>query len=295
MNHSAFSTFCGTTACTTTLMILAPVLVRPRTAYCETNLPDVIPPESTGNITLTVLYDNHRYSEHLETGWGFSCLVEGLEKTILFDTGGNGAILLHNMEKLGVKPDDIDIIVLSHNHYDHTGGLRAFLAENHNVTVFVPVSFPERLKSRLRDVGASVVSVSHGCGICEGAQSTGEVGTRVREQALCINTINGLFVVTGCAHPGVLQIVQVARELSPAGVCGVMGGFHMKGFSAKKIGRIIDGLRETGISVALPCHCSGDLTRQMMRQSFKGEYRDIGVGATVQFTLEALPKTKRRD
>jgi 7,8-dihydropterin-6-yl-methyl-4-(beta-D-ribofuranosyl)aminobenzene 5'-phosphate synthase len=71
-----------------------------------------------------------------------------------------------------------------------------------------------------------------------------------------------------------------------------MGGFHMKGFSAGKIGRIIEGLREAGINVALPCHCSGDLTRQMMRESFKGEYRDIGVGAEVRLTPEVLPETR---
>jgi 7,8-dihydropterin-6-yl-methyl-4-(beta-D-ribofuranosyl)aminobenzene 5'-phosphate synthase len=293
MNHSTFSIFCVTATCITTLVILALVLLRPRTAYCDASLPEAIPPESTGSITLTVLYDNYRYGEDLETGWGFSCLVEGLEKTILFDTGGDGRILLHNMEKLGVTPDEIDIIVLSHNHQDHTGGLGGFLAANHSVAIFVPVSFPDRFKSQLRYAGATVVPVSHGCRICEGAQSTGEVGTGIREQALCVNTIDGLFVITGCAHPGILQVVQVARELSPAGVWGVMGGFHMKGFSAKEIGQIIGGLKESGISVALPCHCSGDLTRQMMRESFKNEYGQMGVGATVELRVGARTSSQR--
>jgi len=295
MSHATLSTFCVTAACATALVVLALVLVRPRTASRDGSIPGALAAEPSGSVTLTVLYDNYRYSEHLETGWGFSCLVQGLEKTILFDTGGNGRILLNNMAKLGVKPDAIDIIVLSHNHHDHTGGLEAFLAQNHTVTVFVPASFPERFKSRLRDSGATVVPVSHACRICEGAQSTGELGTGVREQALCINTVDGLFVITGCAHPGVLQMVQVARELSLAGVCGVMGGFHMKGFSAKQIGLVVGGLRETGISVGLPCHCSGDLTRQMMGESFEGEYKETGVGARVQLTLEALPRTEGRN
>jgi len=295
MNHSVFSTFCMTATCTSTLMILALALARPRTAFCDGSVQGGIPTEPISRITLTVLYDNYRYSEELETGWGFSCLVEGLEKTILFDTGGSGSILLNNMERLGLKPDDIDIIVLSHNHHDHTGGLGTLLAENHSVTVFIPVSFPKRFKSGVRDAGATVVPVSHACRICEGAQSTGELGTTIREQALCINTADGLFVITGCAHPGILQIVRTARELSPAGVCGVMGGFHMKGFSAKKIGRIIGGLTEAGIRVGLPCHCSGDLTRQMMRESFKGERRDIGVGAKVRLAPEALAETNGRN
>ena len=282
MGYSILSTFWGTATCTTALIVLALVVVRPRTAYCDASVPGAIPAESSGSITLTVLYDNYSYSEHLKTGWGFSCLIDGLEKTILFDTGGRGLILLDNMRKLGLNPDEIDIVVLSHNHYDHTGGLRAFLVENNNVQVFVPVSFPERFKRQVSALGASVVSVSGGSEICEGAWSTGQLGIGVREHALCLDTSDGLFVVTGCAHPGVLRMIESARKLSPVGVSGVMGGFHMKGFSAKQIGRIVEGLRETGISVALPCHCSGDLTRQMMCQSFTSEYGRVGVGATLE-------------
>jgi len=73
----------------------------------------------------------------LETAWGFSCLVDGLEKTILFDTGGNSSMLLSNMRKLGVDPQKVEIIVISHLHSDHVGGLRGFLEKDHNLNVFL--------------------------------------------------------------------------------------------------------------------------------------------------------------
>ena len=248
----------------------------------DTSIPVSAQPENNGSVTLTVLYDNYAYDEDLKTGWGFACLVKGLGETLLFDTGGNGAILLSNMTKLGVNPADIDVIVLSHYHRDHTGGLGALLAENRNVTVFVPISFPERFKRRVRARGAKVVSVGTPCEICEGAQTTAQLGARIREQALCISTSNGLFVLTGCAHPGIVRVVESARELSSLGVCGIMGGFHMKELSEKKVMEVVEELRAMGITVAAPCHCSGDLARQMMRQSFGSDYANVGVGATVQ-------------
>ncbi|MFP4027901.1 MAG: MBL fold metallo-hydrolase [Candidatus Brocadiia bacterium] len=83
------------------------------------------------SIRITIVYDNNPYKKGLKTAWGFGCLVEGLEETILFDTGGEGDILMDNMKKLHVDPDDVDAVVISHIHQDHCGGLPAFLKHNH--------------------------------------------------------------------------------------------------------------------------------------------------------------------
>ena len=91
--------------------------------------------------TITVICDNYPYKEGLNTSWGFSCLIKGLEKTILFDTGVSGTILLANMTKLGIHPEDIDLVVLSHDHDDHVGGLPGFLEKYHDVTVYFPNTF----------------------------------------------------------------------------------------------------------------------------------------------------------
>jgi 7,8-dihydropterin-6-yl-methyl-4-(beta-D-ribofuranosyl)aminobenzene 5'-phosphate synthase len=63
---------------------------------------------------MTIVYDNNPFDEKLERDWGFSCFIKGLEKSILFDTGTNGRSLLSNMEKLGILPEEIDLVFLSH-------------------------------------------------------------------------------------------------------------------------------------------------------------------------------------
>jgi len=98
---------------------------------------------------ITIIYDNTAYRESLQSDWGFSCLVE-VENTprILFDTGGNGRILLSNMEKLNINPKSINEVFISHAHLDHTGGLSDFLQVNPEVKVYVPISYPKPSKAR---------------------------------------------------------------------------------------------------------------------------------------------------
>ena len=92
---------------------------------------------------MTIVYDNNRFDPRLRTAWGFSCVVRGLEKTILFDTGGDGRTLLGNMTQLGIEPAEVDIVVLSHIHGDHTGGLERFLEKNPRVIVYSPDACPQ--------------------------------------------------------------------------------------------------------------------------------------------------------
>jgi hypothetical protein len=113
-----------------------------------------------GSIVVTVVYDNYPYDKRLQTAWGFACVVTGAPKTILFDTGGDGRILLANMRACGIKPDEIEAVVLSHVHADHTGGLEAFLQANHNVTVYMPQAFPEQLKRLARTGGGPTIAAT---------------------------------------------------------------------------------------------------------------------------------------
>jgi len=131
----------------------------------------------------------------------------------------------------------LDVVVLSHIHGDHTGGLAGFLKENHHVTVYALQSFPESIKQTVRRVGAKLVEVHVPVQICENVYSTGELGAEIREQSLVVETNRGVIVITGCAHPGIVCIVEQARELRGRPVYLVLGGFHLSSASQAEIDR----------------------------------------------------------
>ena len=232
--------------------------------------------------TLTILYDNNRYDSRLSTAWGFSCLIRLNDASILFDAGGNGRLLVENVNKLGVDLSDIQFIVLSHIHADHTGGLGAILGKNKSISVFLPSSFPASLKNGIKGKGVNVVDVQHALNICECAATTGVLGTGIEEQSLIVGTEEGLVVVTGCAHPGILNIVIKAKELTGNEVYLVIGGFHLASYSEKQLAQIVSEMKELGVRKVAPCHCTGETARRLFKESFGADYIEVGVGKSLQ-------------
>jgi 7,8-dihydropterin-6-yl-methyl-4-(beta-D-ribofuranosyl)aminobenzene 5'-phosphate synthase len=193
------------------------------------------------NVKLKVLYDNIAL-EGFQSGYGFSCLIE--EKSTLFDTGGDVATLLRNLNKLKVDPDDISRVVLSHEHGDHTGGIR-ILEHFGEGEVYVPRSFSNRLKRRLTSCPhVDLKQVGGPQQICDGVFTTGELGGIIKEQSLTVKTGKGWILITGCAHPGLGNILQEASKFGE--IYGVMGGFH--GFNR------LEGLKT--LRLIVPCHCT---------------------------------------
>lgn len=238
------------------------------------------------NLSITVIFDNNPYKEGLETSHSFSCLIQGLERTILFDTGG-GVILLPNMEKLGIHPQDIDVVVLSHHHNDHVGGLPDVLKVNPNVTVYLLNSFLPGFKDKVKKYGADIVEIQDPLKICDQVYSSGELGGWPKEQALILQTDKGVIVITGCAHPGIVSIVQNAKELLHDDVLFVMGGFHLSSESRTTIEQIVSDFQQLGVRYVGPCHCSGDLARQLFEEAYHSHFLPVGVGTAI--TLEDLP------
>ena len=240
-----------------------------------------------GNVELTVVYDNNPYDPRLKAAWGFACYIETDTAKILFDTGGDPRTLLDNMEKLSISPQEIETIILSHIHSDHVGGLFGILERNRDVDVYVPASFPDDLKSRVRSFDSRLVEVERPLKICEGVMTTGELGSVIKEQSLIVNSSKGLIVVTGCAHPGIAFIVEEAVELTDEEVYLVIGGFHLSGSSEEEIGSIIDRFRSLNLTKVAPCHCSGDLARRMLKCSFQTGYIEAGVGTNLRIERQA--------
>ena len=236
-------------------------------------------------LTITVVYDNVAHDARLQTDWGFACLVEGLEHPLLFDTGGKGDILVGNMRTLGLDPQAVRTVVLSHSHGDHTGGLAAFLAENPDVTVYLPQSVPTDLKDTVRRAGATLVEVSGPQEITVGAHTTGELGSQIREQALALETPRGLVVITGCAHPGIASMVRQAKTELGGDVYLVLGGFHLGSASAAQIEATITELQELDVQRIAPSHCTGDPARRAFAEAFGAAYLESGLGRV--FVIEA--------
>lgn len=231
-------------------------------------------------IRLTVLYDNNSDRDELQPAWGFSCLVEGAGPTILFDTGGHGPTFLANMAELGVSPSGVKIVVLSHAHWDHTGGLADFLRINNDVEVYMLESFPDKLKEMSRKAGARVVAIRDPAVICPGARTTGHMARAKgpAEQALVLSVGRGVTVLAGCAHPGVVEIVERAGEMSGETVDTVLGGFHLYRDGAETVRRVALRLKELGVRRVAPCHCSGDEAMRIFSEEFGDRYMNCEAG-----------------
>jgi len=234
------------------------------------------------DLNLTIIYDNNPYNSELETRWGFSCLVEGTEKTILFDVGGEGSVLLSNMEKLDINANVVDIVVLSHVHYDHVGGLPDLLRKNSNVTVYMPSSLPQSIKDEVKNANAELVQVHDFIKICKNVYSTGELGSFLKEQSLIITTSKGLVIITGCAHPGIVNIIKKVKKELKTDVYLVVGGFHLCQMNTNRIKGIINEVVEEGVMKVAPSHCSGDLARQLFEKVYGGDFITIGAGSKIK-------------
>ncbi len=236
---------------------------------------------------LTIVFDNYAGPEDMRTGWGFSCYVQLPATTVLFDTGADGDALVDNMLASDLEPDEIDLVVLSHIHGDHAGGLSDILALNRGVTVCVPPCFPERIISQVERAGGTVMRGEPGQTLAPHVMTTGEVSGPVDEQGLVLETAEGLIVITGCAHPGVDAIVAAANERCEGTVRTVIGGFHLKGTSRTGIEEIARSLQEMGVERAGPCHCSGDTARNVFSEMFGDQYLDTHLGSVLTLQLPA--------
>jgi 7,8-dihydropterin-6-yl-methyl-4-(beta-D-ribofuranosyl)aminobenzene 5'-phosphate synthase len=233
-------------------------------------------------LRITVVYNNVTHSPGLATAWGFAAVVETDAHTVLFDTGGDRETLLANLGRLGIDPASVDAVVLSHIHGDHTGGLDGFLARRRDVTVYLPRSFPAAFRRAVEGRGARVETVGAARRLFANIHSTGEMGNGAREQALIIDTPEGLVVVTGCAHPGIVEVARAAKTYLGKDIELLMGGFHLLGRGSDANRATIEALRQLGVRRVAPSHCTGDEAMAMFRAAWGDGFLAGGCGAVIE-------------
>ncbi len=232
-------------------------------------------------IKLTVLYDNYQVDPRTQNEWGFACLVEGMERTVLFDCGGKPDVLKHNMNSLGIDSSKIDDIVISHNHWDHIGGISYLINQKQKFRLYLPSSVQQHKLSYFRASGSEVLSGTNAHRICKRIHLAGEIGDRIKEQALIIDSRRGLVVITGCSHPGIIEMVRQAKEYLNKEVYMVLGGFHLMRHSDDQVKAIIRSLKELGIQKCGATHCTGDRQIRLFSEAFGKDYIKIGSGKII--------------
>lgn len=210
---------------------------------------------------ITIVYDNETIDERLIADWGFSCYIETGKKKIIFDTGGNGRTLLHNLKVLEINPAEITDIVISHPDFDHIGGLSEILNENSRAKLYLPKSF--RGVKRDNPIYYSHKPVEIG----NGFYLTGELDKR--EQSLGLKTDQGIVLIVGCSHPGLERIRDTISIFG--NVYAIVGGFH--GF--KKFEVLED------VQKICPTHCTR--RKKEIFELFPDKCLEGGVGRVLEF------------
>jgi len=276
---------------------------------------------------LTILVDNYVYSQKLKAEHGLSILIEHGDESILFDCGQSD-IVLSNAKIMGIDLNKITKIVLSHGHFDHTGGLLPILKYlNRGIDVYAhPLIFSEKL-SRQEDFNGS--SINRYIGIPEKKETYEKKGARfllINESekisrdvyfsgkinksdkeisdnelytrdndiyikdplhddiSLFIDLPETLVSVTGCAHSGILNILNMAKEMElTSKKIAIIGGLHLSKKDDFYIDNIIREFNKYNIELLVPMHCAGIDAYVKLKNKFGTKCTIGAIGRTLEF------------
>ncbi|MCK4904707.1 MBL fold metallo-hydrolase, partial [bacterium] len=206
---------------------------------------------------------------------------------ILFDTGESNEVLDFNMKKMGVQADKIKKLVISHDHYDHIGGLESILKKNSNIEAYLLSDFGNELKEKVLSLGAKVIDNDKFIEISDGIYTTGRIegeyaGEPISEQAIVTKTEKGLVVVTGCSHPLITDIVETVKKRFPKDkIFMVLGGFHLLEKDIREVEIIAQKMKDLEIEKVGPTHCTGEEAIQVFKENFGNDFVRVGVGAII--------------
>lgn len=229
------------------------------------------------------LYDNNSHLKGLENGWGLSYYIEHNGHKIIFDTGDDSSKLQYNIERLNINPENVDYLILSHNHWDHTGGLKTILNKNRDMVVYFGSSFPYKFRKELSDHNIDYFTITKATPIYKDL-FVGPEMQRIGppEIALALRHKKGLVIMTGCAHPGIVNVIEELQKSICKDVYMVLGGFHLYHDTIRRAKEVIEEFRNLGIQKVSPCHCTGDIAIKAFQEEYQGNFIQGGSGLKIE-------------
>lgn len=215
--------------------------------------------------------------------WGLSFLVG---KDILFDTFGREDVFATNIKKFGIDVAEIKHIIISHSHWDHTRGL-FYLVHNYShlkFKTYILKDFGSEFKSRVKKFqNLEVIEENKSLRIKSNIYTTGKINfTAVPEQALVIEKKPGLTVITGCAHPGIVKMVNSIRRKFGKEIIFLIGGFHLKDKNKYEIVEIVNKLKDKNINKVAPTHCTGEIAVEYFQKLWGNNFVHLQEGMEIE-------------